>query len=68
MLPGTVYFKIETSIGGDVDSGSYTDWEAPNRMFKHSFIPAFSVSADDTTAGRQPVTYAFSLTPFTRVT
>lgn len=37
-------------------------------MYTHSFIPTFSVSADDRTAGMQPVTYAFSLTPFTRVT
>lgn len=36
-------------------------------MYTNSFIESFSVTADDATAGAEPVTYAFSLTPYTRV-
>jgi|TARA_B110001450_G_C17340528_1_gene367286 hypothetical protein len=68
ITPGTVYFTIKTSTGGDVDSGSFNSWESASRMYTNSFITSFGVSADDTTAGAEPVTYAFSLTPYTRVT
>lgn len=65
--PGTVYFTVETSTGGDVDSGSYTGWDDGSELYTSSFIQTFTVTADDTTAGAEPVTYAFSLTPYTRV-
>jgi hypothetical protein len=67
VTPGTVYFSIETSDGGDVDSGSFSGWDSGESMYSYSFIKTFSVTADDTTAGLEPVTYSFSLTPYTRV-
>jgi hypothetical protein len=67
VTPGTVFFTVETASGGDVDSGSYTGWDTGEELYSSSFIEDFEVSADDTTAGAEPVTYAFTLTPYTRV-
>lgn len=67
VTPGTVYFTIKTSDGGDVDSGSFSGWDSGESLYSYSFIQTFTATADDTTAGYEPVTYSFSLTPYTRV-
>lgn len=38
MTPGTVYFTIKTSDGGDVDSGSFSGWDSGEALYSYSFI------------------------------
>lgn len=56
-----------TVDGGQVDSGSYNAWEDGSILFNSSFIQAFTVSADNLEAGAEPVTYTFTLLPYSRV-
>jgi hypothetical protein len=67
LTPGAAFFKITTSNGGDVDRGEFNDWNDGRSMYKSSYIKTFSVKAGSYIAGRTPVTYYFTIVPFTKV-
>ena len=67
ITPGLATFKITTSSGGEVDDGEFDDFDDGTDLYENSYITSFAVSAGDYTAGRTPVTYKFTIVPYTKV-
>ena len=65
---GTVYMSFKTTLGGQVDSGSYSNWPDGEILYNGTnFIETFTVSASNMVAGQSDVTYFFDLLPHSRV-
>ena len=67
ITPGLTLFKISTADGGDVDEGDWNSWQDGEDMFTYSYITDFKVKAESYVAGDTPVTYKFTVTPYTKV-
>lgn len=65
--PGTATFKFTDGAGGEVDDGTFDDWDEGKDLYSSSYIPTFFVTPEDTTAGSTPVTYNMVIKPFSKV-
>jgi len=67
ITPGKATFKISSTSGGDIDDGEYDKFDDGTDLFSSSYITAFTVKAGSYVAGRTPVTYTFTIVPYTKV-
>jgi hypothetical protein len=67
ITPGLTTFKITSSEGGEIDDGEFDSWEDGTDLYIGSYISSFTVSAGSYVAGRTPVTYQFTIVPYTKV-
>jgi hypothetical protein len=67
VTPGLTLFKITSSDGGEIDDGEFNKYSDGTDLYEHSFIKTFTVKAGNYIAGRNPVTYTFTIVPHTKV-